>query len=518
MLITGALIGSLSVYFFFLQEENKKLLKKEKALSKIKKEEEDLQIKLQNKKLEIKELEIQAKNNSQNILSEAKTEAKELKLEIEKDRARIEQREKNLEKQEKNLDEQFKSLETQREKFNEKQEKLSEEKEVIKEKREELQEKLEQIAELNKEEAKDLLLKQVEDLSRDVLLKQMSKEEQKIKEESKKRSQNIIAQTIQKYSAEVATERMTTTVDLPNDDMKGRIIGREGRNINAIEAVTGVDIIVDDTPNVIMISGFDLARRFLAKTIVEKLIEDGRIQPARIEEVAQQKKKELNEMMQELGEKAALDLGLTNLHTDLIKILGRLHFRTSYGQNQLKHSIEVAYLCMNLANEIGVDPEKAKLAGLFHDLGKAVDHEIEGNHAEISAEILKKYNIEEEVVKAVASHHEDTKIESPLGFIVCAADAISGARPGARKESFEAYIKRLKNLEETANNFKGVKQTFALQAGREVRVLVDPEKLDDYQAKKLALEIAQKIEKDMNYPGQIKVQVIRETRKTEFAK
>jgi ribonuclease Y len=516
--IIGGGVGAGILYFFFVKEGSKVQQEQEKKLSLLHTKISDTEITLKNKQLEIKELEMKAKNEAQEILSEAKNEAKEIRFELEKERARIEQREKNTEKNEKALDAKTEQLEEMKQSLQQKLEDIKTQEEELSKSKEIQRKKLEEIAKFSEEEAKEQLMKEVEDLTSEVLLKQMKKKESEIEEDSKKTAQKIIAQAIQKYAAEVATERMTTVVELPSDEMKGRIIGREGRNINAIESATGVDIIVDDTPNVVTISGFDLARRFVAKTVMEKLIEDGRIQPARIEEVAQSVRAEANEMMKQLGEEAVSELGLSQVHPDLIKVLGRLHFRTSYGQNQLKHAVEVAYICMNIANELGYDPEKAKLAGLFHDIGKAVDHEIEGGHATIGYEILKKYGVDEEIAYAIGSHHEDMPINTTLGYIVCAADAISGARPGARKESTEAYIKRLKNLENIANEFAGVKQTFALSAGREIRVIVNPENIDDYHCKKLALDIAQKIEKELSYPGQIKVHVIREIREVTYAK
>jgi ribonuclease Y len=339
-----------------------------------------------------------------------------------------------------------------------------------------------------------------------------------VKEDAQKEARNILAQAIQKLASDVTSESTQTIVELPNDDIKGRVIGKEGRNINAFEHLTGVDVIVDDTPNAIMISGFDLVRRYVAKRALEKLVEDGRIHPARIEQIVEETKEQVHQMMKEFGEKAAFEMGITGLHPDLIKIIGRLRFRTSYGQNVLKHSMEVGFLSAHLATSIGADPQVAKVAGFLHDIGKAVDHEIEGSHALIGADILRKYGLPENVIHAVEAHHEEMPLNSPEAFVIMAADAISAARPGARSETVETYIKRLKDLETLATSFKGVEKAYAIQAGREVRVFVKPEIIDDMAAIKLSHELARKIETELAYPGTIKVQIIRETRAVEVAK
>ena len=506
-LILGVAVGGGAMFFFSKQQENKQLVEEEKKLLSLQKQILATESDIKDKRAEAKE-----------IIHEAKAEVNEIKIGLEKDKSRVEEKEIQLEKKDKQLDKKFEDIETYKERLQKKEDELGAERENMKKALDEQKAKLEEIGHMSQEEAKNHLLEMVEQDTKNLLLRQMERAEADVKEDAKKKAQKIICQAIQKYGAEVASESTTTIVELANDELKGRIIGREGRNINAIEHVTGVDVIVDDTPNAIMISGFDLVRRYMAKTLIEKLIEDGRIHPARIEEMFEKVRKETNELLKEFGEKVLLEMGISGIHPDLVKILGRLRFRTSYGQNQLKHAQEVAYLCSTMAAELGVDEEKAKLAGLFHDLGKAIDHEIEGSHAMIGYEVLKKYGVDEEVAYAVGAHHEDMPIKSPLDYIVCAADAISGARPGARRESMEAYIKRLKELEGIATSFKGVDKAFAIQAGREVRVMVNPAELDDYETKKLTLEIAKKIEKDMTYPGQIKVHVIRETRDTEFAK
>ena len=517
-IIFGIIIGGIFTMLFLKSKESSKIILEEKKLLDIKNQVLEQDTIFKNREIERKTLFNQAKDESRSIIEKAKAEASELKINLEKEKTRIETHEKTLEKQEKQLDSKVSSLENQKNQLTKKEEELAVELKKLKESNNKQKEALASIANLSEEEAKNLLLEQVEKDVKDVLLKQMEKTESDLKKDAEKNAQKIICQAIQRFASEVASENTTTLIELPSDEIKGRIIGREGRNINTIEKVTGVDIIVDDTPGSIMISGYDLVRRYTAKKLIEKLIEDGRIHPARIEELVTKAQEDTNKIIQEFGEKTLMEMGISNVHPDLAKILGRLRFRTSYGQNQLKHAKEVAYLCMAMANELGIDPEKAKIAGIFHDIGKAVDHEIEGGHAMIGYEILKKYKIDDEIAYAVGSHHEDMPINTPLGFIVCAGDAISGARPGARKESIENYIKRLQELEGIANSFKGVRQSYAMQAGREIRVLVDPSDLDDYESKKLALDVTKKIEKDLTYPGQIKVHVIRETREIEFAK
>ncbi len=363
-----------------------------------------------------------------------------------------------------------------------------------------------------------MLLKHYEKEYSNDIVEHLQKVEENLKEEADDKAKDIIVHSIQRYASEVASESTATIVDLPNDEVKGRIIGREGRNINAFETKTGVDVIVDDTPGSILISGFDLMRRYIAKRSLEELIQDGRIHPARIEETIDKVTKEVNKLIKESGEKACFELGITGFQPDLIKLIGRLRFRTSYGQNILKHSVEVGFLCAGIAGELGADIEAAKKAGFLHDIGKAVDHEIEGSHAIIGGSIARKFGLSDHIVNAIESHHEEVKPESVEALIVAAADAISSSRPGARRESLESYIKRLKELEAVANSFEGVKKTFAIQAGREVRVIVSPEDIDDVKMKTLSFDIARKIEGDLAYPGEIKVNVIRETRSVEYAK
>lgn len=380
------------------------------------------------------------------------------------------------------------------------------------------QEKLAEIAKLSPEEAKQKLLAQVERNSAKEILKKIQGAEEKAKAEAEQKANKIIALAIQRLAQDVTSESTVTLVSLPSDDLKGRIIGREGRNITAFEMATGVDVIVDDTPGAVLISGFDPVRRNNAKIALEKLIVDGRIHPARIEDAVKKAQAETEKFMQELGEKAVLETGLVGLPLNLIKLIGRLRFRTSYGQNILKHSIETAFLGAILASELKIDVKTAKAACLFHDIGKAVDHEIEGPHAVIGANILRKFKVRENIIHAVEAHHEDIPIESTLDIIVQVADAITASRPGARRENLESYIKRLEELENIAKSFNGVTNSYAIQAGREVRVIVEPGEVDDLGVVKLAKEIAGKIENEITYPGQIRVNVIREKRAEDFAR
>lgn len=510
-IIIGIALGGGSA-FFLLKEKSKKddIIYKQKVET-AKNELKELELKKRENEHKVREAEVEAKSKANEILEEAKREEQQRRAQIEKHEAKLESKEQIL-------DEKVELLEKQRENLTTKEKEIEETKTEINKLKDQEIEKLEKISKINKDEAKEMLLKQIEIEAQDELVNKLKKVELETKEEADKIAKNIIASAIQKYAAEVASESTATLVELPNDEMKGRIIGREGRNINSFEQATGIDVIIDDTPGSIVISGFDLVRRYVAKRALERLIEDGRIHPTRIEEVVNKCQEEVKQMMKEFGEKAVYDTGVTGLHPDLIKLLGRLRFRTSYGQNVLKHSMEVSFLAAALAAEIGASEEIAKKGGLLHDIGKAVDHEIEGNHSIIGRDICKKYGLSDPVVHCVEAHHEDVPFQSIEAILVQAADAISSARPGARKESLENYIKRLKELEEIANSFEGVEKTFAIQAGREVRILVNPEKINDIEMVKLAHSIAKKIEKDLDYPGQIKVNMLRETRATDFAK
>lgn len=379
-------------------------------------------------------------------------------------------------------------------------------------------EELERISGLTTEEARTLILNNVrEEVKREAALI-IKEEESRAREEADKKAREIVALAIQRGAADIVAETTVSVVHLPNDEMKGRIIGREGRNIRTLETLTGVDLIIDDTPEAVILSGFDPIRREIARIALEKLIVDGRIHPARIEEMVEKAQKEMEQQVREEGEQAAFEVGVPNLHPELIKLLGRLKFRTSYGQNVLKHSLEVAYLAGTMAAELGVDVQLAKRAGLLHDIGKSIDHEIEGPHVTIGADLARRYRENPEVIHCIIAHHGDQEPETIEAVLVQAADAVSAARPGARRETLETYLKRLEKLEEIAESFDGVEKTYAIQAGREIRIIVKPDVIDDMQAAHLSREIGKKIEESLDYPGQIKVIVIRETRHVEYAK
>jgi ribonucrease Y len=458
-----------------------------------------------------KELLLDAKNNAFKIQDEAKKDEKRKREQFQKIEERLVQKEQGLEKKSEDADKLKEELENKVTSVK----RLREEVQKI----QELQEaELEKVAQMSKEDAKEILLKKVEEDTKEVLVEQIKKTEKDVKDQAEQKAKYIIAEAIQKYAADTTVESTATIVSLPSDDMKGRIIGREGRNINTFEEITGIDVIVDDTPGSIVIAGFDLVRRYIAKITLERLIEDGRIHPARIEETYVKVKEEVAGLIKELGEKAAFDTGIAGLHPNLIKLLGRLKFRVSYGQNALKHSMEVAYLAANLASELGADVSIAKKAGLLHDIGKAVDHEIQGHHAVIGRDIAKKFGLDKRVIHAIEAHHGEPAAETVEAMIVSAANAIANARPGADKDNLDNYIKRLEELENVCNSFEGVDKAFAIQAGTEVRIFLDPAKVDDLGAVKLSHDVTRKIEHDLQYPGQIKVNVMRETRAEEYAK
>lgn len=463
----------------------------------------------------------QANNKAQEIILKAKNESikalEEAKNEEEKRRDQFRTLEERLVNKEEQLDKKIQDVENGKTDLENKTQSVRQLREEVQKIHDLEAVELQKISGLSKEEAKALLLKQVEADSKEDIVRQIQKAEKELKDQAKERAKFILADAIQRYAAETATESTATIVNLPSDDLKGRIIGREGRNINAFEQATGIDVIVDDTPGSIVISGFDLVRRYIAKIALEKLVVDGRIHPARIEETVEKTKEEVNVMIKELGEKAAFETSVTGLHPNLIKLLGRLKFRTSYGQNVLKHSMEVAFLAANLASELGADVNVCRKAGLLHDIGKAVDHEIQGHHTAIGRDIVKKFGLPEAVIHAVEAHHGDPEAKTVEAMIVRAANEIANARPGANRDNLDTYIKRLEELENVANSFPGVKKTFAVQAGSEVLIFVTPEEVDDLGAIKLSHEISRKIERDLQYPGQIKVTVIRETRAEEFA-
>lgn len=464
----------------------------------------------------------QTKQESEGIINKARQEAAKIASEAQKER---EERRKELLKTEQLLfkrdevlDGKISAFERKDKEFEEKVAKLKEIKERIDVLKTETEKRLERVAGLSQKEAKEELLKAVEQRQEAEIMQRIQKLKQEGEERYRDLAKEVLVSTIQKYGLSQAQEVTTTTLALPSDDVKGRIIGKEGRNIKALEKATGVDIVVDDTPETVLISGFNPLRRHIAKVALERLIHDGRIQPARIEEVVEKAKEEVEKQIQDFGEKAALDAGIVGLPAKVIQLLGRLYFRTSYGQNVLLHSIEVAHLSAGLAEELGADAKVARKAGLLHDIGKAVDHQVQGSHVDIGIKILEKFGQEEEVIKAMKSHHEEYAPQNLEAVLVRVADQISGARPGARKDTVENYLNRLKELEDIALEFAGVEKVYAIQAGREVRVFVKPEEVGDLEAYKLARDIADKIQQDLQFPGEIKVNLIRETRVIEYAR
>ncbi|WP_442891535.1 ribonuclease Y [Candidatus Merdisoma sp. JLR.KK011] len=463
-----------------------------------------------------------AERSKREALLEAKEESLKTKNELEKEtkerRAELQRYERRVLSKEEALDKKSEALERREQSYAAKEEKLSKKAAEIDQLHSKRVQELERISGLTSEQAKDYLLKTVEDEVKHetaVLVKEL---ESRAKEEADKKAKEYVVTAIQKCAADHVAETTISVVQLPNDEMKGRIIGREGRNIRTLETMTGIDLIIDDTPEAVILSGFDPIRREVARIALEKLIVDGRIHPARIEEMVEKAQKEVEVMIREEGESAALEVGVHGIHPELIKLLGRMKFRTSYGQNALKHSIEVAHLAGLLAGEIGVDVRMAKRAGLLHDIGKSIDHEVEGSHIQIGADLCKKYKESAIVINAVESHHGDTEPTSLISCLVQAADTISAARPGARRETLETYTNRLKQLENIANGFKGVDKSFAIQAGREIRIMVVPEQVDDAAMVLLARDISKQVEAELEYPGQIKVNVIRESRVTDYAK
>ena len=438
-------------------------------------------------------------------------EIKERRGEVQKQEARLIQKEENLEKRADNFEKREKDLESQIQS-------LEVQKEELENLRNQEMIELQKIASLTKEEAKQRLLSEMEKELVAEKAALIREQDQKAKETVNKDAKEMLCYAIQKCAADHSQETTVSIVALPNDEMKGRIIGREGRNIKALETLTGIDLIIDDTPEAVVLSGFDPLRREVAKIALEKLIDDGRIHPAKIEEMVEKAKEEVENTIKEEGERAVLETGVIGLHPDIVKLIGKLKYRTSYGQNVLNHSIEVSNLARIMADELGLDTKLARRAGLLHDLGKALDHDMEGTHVEIGVEILKKYKENPMVINAVEAHHGDVEPLSLEAVLVQAADAISASRPGARRETLEAYIKRLQNLEEIADSFDGVEKSFAIQAGREIRIIVKPDKISDDQMTILARDVAKKVESEMDYPGQIKVNIIRETRVVDYAK
>lgn len=474
-----------------------------------------------------------AKRESESILKEASLHAKDYMLQARADferetqdkRSELQKLERRLLQKEELLDRRTESLETRETDFGKREKQLDQTSKQLNEKiesykqiTEEAKERLERISGYTLEQAKQELMTMIENEAKMEVAKKIKAIEEEFKEEADRKAQKIIGLAIQKYAADYVSERVVTTVPLPNEEMKGRIIGREGRNIRAFEAETGVDLIIDDTPEAVILSGFNPVRREVARMSLERLVADGRIHPARIEEVVEKATDEINQQIKEAGEQAIFDLGIHNMHPELTKLIGKLKFRSSYGQNMYTHAMEVSFLSGAIASELGLNPKVAKRAGLLHDIGKAVDHEVEGPHALIGAELAKKYGESSRIIHAIAAHHEDESPIDILPVIVQAADALSGARPGARREMLENYLRRLEDLEKIATSFQGVEKAYAIQAGREIRVIVQPGKTSDEMAYMLARDIVKKVEHDLSYPGQIKVTVIRETRAIEYAR
>ena len=458
-----------------------------------------------------KELEVQSKEEAIQLRQEAEKEANRKRQELER-------QEERLQKRQENLDRRFEGMEKRERLLSKRQSQVDKRAHEVEKLNQQRLAELERVSSLTRDEAKEELLKMVEAEARQDMARVIRQVEADIKQEADRKSREIVTLAIQRIASEQVSETVVSAVPLPSDDMKGRIIGRQGRNIRAFENATGVDVIVDDTPEAIILSGFDPVRREIARLAMSRLITDGRIHPARIEKLVAKARDEVNQTIIEEGERAAYEAGVHRLHPDIIKLLGRLNYRTSYGQNQHAHAIEASRLAVIIANEVGANVEICREGALLHDIGKAVDHEVEGPHAIIGADIAKRCGVKPQVINCIASHHHEVEQESLEAIIVEIADAISGARPGARRESLENYVKRIKALEDVAHSFKGVEEAFAIQAGREIRIIVRPEDVDDYAAIKMSKDIARQVEESLEYPGQIKVTVIRETRAVDYAK
>ncbi len=510
--VVGCLLGGLVGYTYRKNYTEKKIDRTEEYAKRLYddavRKAEDYK---KEKVLEAKEEILKAKAENDRERAENEREMRERRNEIQKNERRLIQREETLDKKASNL-------ETREETLNNKLADLTRKETELDELKAKQLTELERVAGLDREQAKQLVIERVQKEAFHDAAAQVREIETQAKEEGEKKARNIIALAIQKCAADHVAESTVSVISLPNDDMKGRIIGREGRNIRALETATGVDLIIDDTPEAVIVSAFDPVRREVARVAVEKLIMDGRIHPARIEEMVEKARKEVDNQIREAGENAVFETNQHGIHHELVKLLGRLKYRTSYGQNVLKHSIEVSHLAGLMAAELGADVQLAKRAGLLHDIGKAVDHESEGTHVTLGADLARKYHENADVVHCIMAHHNDVEPQTVEAVLVQAADAISAARPGARRESLENYIKRLEKLEEIANSFDGVDKCYAIQSGREVRIMVKPEDVTDEGTKVLAKEIAKRIEEQMEYPGQIRVNVIRETRSTEYAK
>lgn len=504
-ILLGIAVGIIAGYFVRKNIYESKIGQANSEADRIIKQAEDDSKRIHKEKL------LEAQEEIHKLRTESERENKERRSDLQKFERRVIQKEEILDKKLQNLEQKETSLGDKLKNVAKKEEEI----EAIKTQQ---LEKLESISGITSDKAKEIILTNAErDVRREMSI--MIKEiESQAKEEAEKKSREIIGYAIQKCAADHVAETTVTVVNLPNDEMKGRIIGREGRNIRTLETLTGIDLIIDDTPEAVILSGFDPIRREVARIALEKLIADGRIHPARIEEMVDKARKEVENIIKEYGEQAAFETGVHGLHPELVKLLGRLNYRTSYGQNVLKHSIEVAHIAGIMAAEIGADIRLAKRAGLLHDIGKAVDHEMEGTHVEIGMDLLKRYKESKEVIHAMSTHHGDYEPQTIEAVLVTAADAISAARPGARRETLEAYIRRLEKLEEIANSYDGVDKSFAIQAGREIRIMVKPENVSDEDIHLLARDMTKRIEDELEYPGQIKVSIIRETRAIEYAK
>ena len=508
LVIVGLIIGAGIVFIINLIKKNNAKDKAKNLIEEAQKESERIK----------KDLIFEAREESNKLKETLEKEIKEKKDEVKEMENRLVLREQNMDKRDETFQKREQLLDEREDKLNEKLNKIQDDKEEIEKIKQEQIDMLSKISGLNKEKAKELVMKKVEEEMSTEITSYIKEQEEEAKLVVDKKAKELLVSSMQKYSQDMANEHTVSTIELPNNEMKGRIIGREGRNIRTIESITGVDLIIDDTPEVIVISSFDPLRREIAKITIETLIKDGRIHPTRIEEIYDKTVKEMKQKIIEYGNDALFKLGITRVPTELIEIIGKLHFRTSYGQNALQHSMEVASLAGVMAAELGENVTIAKRAGLLHDIGKAIDHEIEGSHVDIGVEIAKKFKENDVVINAIASHHWDTESTSVISTLVQIADALSASRPGARNDSLENYIKRLEQLENMTLDIKGIEKSYALQAGRELRILVKPEEVDDLTSHKIAREIKEKIEKEMQYPGTIKVTVIRETRVTEEAK
>ncbi len=494
-------LGFAAGYFYFRYVTNKKIKSAEEQAAEI----------LAKAEAASKEMDVQAKEEAIRVRNEAEEE-------VTRKRRDLERQEERLQKRHENLDKRLENLEKRERNLNKRQSQIDRKANEIEKLNEQRMAELERVSAMTRDEAKDELLKMVESDSRQDMVRIIRQVEADIKAEADRKARDIIVMAMQRVASDQVSETVVSAVPLPSDDMKGRIIGRQGRNIRAFENATGVDVIVDDTPEAVILSGFDPVRREIARLAMSRLITDGRIHPARIEKLVKKAREEVEQTIVEEGERAVYESGVRRLHPEIVKLLGRLKFRTSYGQNQHAHAIEASRLAVIIANEVGADIEICREGALLHDLGKAVDHEVEGPHAIIGADIAKRYSVNPKVINCIASHHHEIEQESIEAVIVEIADAISGARPGARRESLENYVKRIKALEDVANSFKGVEESYAIQAGREIRIIVRPEEVDDYEAIKMSKDIARQVEETLEYPGQIKVTVIRETRAVDYAK